>query len=84
MLAQPGKQFAFAAGDGGVLGQVRVAVDQPGKNGDDWPRSIHRTDLSALHSPQIVVIADLGDASIFDNDGAASPAAKRAEFRGID
>src|ERR1043166_1523419 len=32
MLAQPGKQFAFAACDNGVLRQMRVAIDQAGKN----------------------------------------------------
>src|SRR6266404_6664455 len=32
VLAQPWQQFAFAARDGGVLRQVRVAVDQARKN----------------------------------------------------
>ena len=32
VLAQPGQQLAFASGDGRVLGQVGVAIDQPGEN----------------------------------------------------
>ena len=82
MLAQPGKKFALAARDGGILRQVRVAIDQPGKNRDRAAIDpINR--LRLRHSAQIVVIARGEDPAIFDDDGAITPAAQGAEIRGV-
>ena len=37
VLAQPRKQFALASGDGGILRQMCMAIDEPGENGHRPP-----------------------------------------------
>src|SRR6267143_1340173 len=83
VLAQPRKQFALASGDCGILGQVRMAIDEPGKNR-------HRPPLDppdrfgSLPPAKIIIIARSGDPSVFDNNGPIPPAAQVAKFRRVD
>src|SRR5438105_15610837 len=75
MLAQPRQQFAFTSGDGRILGQVCVTIDEPRKDGSR-PIVDPADGLWPLMPPQVIVITGIGDAPILDNDRAVSPAAE--------
>src|SRR5438309_4519618 len=83
VLAQPRKQFALASGNGGILRQMRMAIDEAGENRHRPPLD-PANQFGPLPPAKIIIIARCGDSSVFDNDGPISPAAQVAKFRRID
>jgi hypothetical protein len=82
ILAPPRQQLAFAPRHGRILGNVGVAIDQAREDHD-------RSAIAPAHGDgpgpfaQVVVIADLREAAVLYDDGAITPAAKGAIFRGV-
>src|SRR5436190_6681576 len=60
---------------------MSVAIDQARENCGAAP--IDPINQSRPHAPEIVVIADFGNFSLLDENGAVGPATQSAEFRRI-
>ena len=83
VFAQPGEEVAFGAGDGGVLGEVGVKVDEAGQ---DEPLGVvdPPEGLGARFFAHGFVVADFGDVALIEDEGAVAPDADFAVFRRVD
>ena len=83
IFAEPGQELALAARHGGILGKMRVTIDQPRKN--DGRSAIEPSDRrGALAFSQIIVGPGLGDPAVRDDYRAVAVAAQGSVSRRVD
>ena len=82
MLPQPRKQLAFPARDDRVLRQMRVAIDQSGKNCHS--SSVEPTNGVRSAPAQIIIVAAFRNLPVVDDHSAVGAAAQSAEFWRVD